>query len=140
VKVEPGFIRRPSDQRLNMSVLFQDNMPGLEQFTVQMGLNFGSRLPYGPPDFTRYKDTLTMKAYFRVDIGLSYDFLHHRERIKDKWYGKLNGAILSFEVFNLLGINNVLSKQWIQDVGGNYYSIPNYLTQRRFNLKMIIRI
>lgn len=140
VKVEPGFIRRPSDQRLNMSILFQDNMPGLEQFTVQMGLNFGSRLPYGPPDFTRYKDTLTMKSYFRVDIGLSYDFLHHRERIKDKWYGKLNGAILSFEVFNLLGINNVLSKQWIQDIEGKYYSIPNYLTQRRFNLKMIIRI
>jgi hypothetical protein len=139
-QVFPGYIRRPSDQRLNMAILFQDNMPGLERFTVQMGLNFGSRLPYGPPDFTRYKDTLTMKSYFRVDIGLSYDLLHYKDRIKDKWYGKLGDAIVSFEVFNLLGINNVLSKQWVQDVGGKYYSIPNYLTQRRFNLKMIIRI
>jgi hypothetical protein len=140
VQVFPGSIRRPSDQRLNMAILFQDHMPGFERFTAQMGLNFGSRLPYGPPDFTRYKDTLTMKAYFRVDIGLSYDLLHYKDRIKDKWYGMLGDAIISFEVFNLLGINNVLSKQWIQDVQGSYYAIPNYLTQRRFNLKMIIRI
>lgn len=139
-QVFPGYIRRPSDQRLNMAILFQDHMPGLERFTVQMGLNFGSRLPYGPPDFTRYKDTLTMKSYFRVDIGLSYDLLYFKDRIKDKWYGKMQDAIVSFEVFNLLGINNVLSKQWIQDVEGKYYSIPNYLTQRRFNLKLIVRI
>jgi hypothetical protein len=139
-QIFPGYIRRPSDQRLNMAILFQDNMPGFERFTIQMGLNFGSRLPYGPPDFTRYKDTLTMKAYFRVDVGLSYDLLHYKDRIKDKWYGKLGDAIISFEVFNLLGINNVLSKQWIQDVEGKYYAIPNYLTQRRFNLKLIVRI
>jgi hypothetical protein len=44
------------------------------------------------------------------------------------------------EVFNLLGIKNVLSKQWIQDVEGRYYSIPNYLTARRFNLKLIVRL
>jgi hypothetical protein len=42
-------------------------------------------------------------------------------------------------VFNLLGFNNILSKQWIQDVNGHYYSIPNYLTQRRFNFKLILR-
>ena len=138
--VYPGYIRRPTDQHLTMAILFQDNMPGFERFSVQMGLLYGSRLPYGPPDFTRYKDTLKMKSYFRVDVGLSYDFLHHREKIAGKWYGKLQDAIISFEVFNLLGINNVLSKQWIQDVSGKYYSIPNYLTQRRYNLKLIIRI
>ncbi len=141
VEVFPGYIRRPSDQRLNMGILFQDHMPGLERFTVQMGLNFGSRLPYGPPDFTRYKDTLSMKSYFRVDIGLAFDLLKKdRSKIKDKWYGKFSDALVSFEVFNLLGINNVLSKQWIQDVSGGYYAIPNYLTQRRFNLKIIVRI
>jgi len=140
VQVFPGYIRRPSDQRLNMALLFQDHMPGLERLTAQVGLNFGSRLPIGPPDFTRYKDTLSMKSYFRVDVGISFDLLSKKEQIKDKWYGKFRDAIISFEVFNLLGINNVLSKQWIQDVNGDYYSIPNYLTQRRFNLKLIIRI
>ncbi len=114
-------------------------MPGFERFSVQMGLTYGSRLPYGPPDYTRYKDTLTIKSYFRVDLGLSYDLLYNKKKIKGKWYGSLQDAIVSFEVFNLLGINNVLSKQWIQDVSGKYYSIPNYLTQRRFNLKLIVR-
>jgi hypothetical protein len=138
--VHPGYVRRPTDQHMNAAILFQDKMPGFERFTAQMGLIFGSRLPYGPPDFTRYKDTLSMKSYFRVDLGLSYDFLHYRERVAGKWYGKFQDAIISFEIFNLLGINNVLSKQWIQDVNGRYYSIPNYLTQRRFNLKLILRI
>lgn len=148
VVVYPGFIRRPSDQRLNIGILFQDKMPNFEQFTVQLGLLFGSRLPYGPPDNSRYKDTLSLKSYFRVDIGLSYDFLQKRKEralkaqgnSPTKWNGKLQDCILSVEVFNLLGVNNVLSKQWIQDVEGKYYAIPNYLTQRRFNLKLIVRI
>ena len=88
----------------------------------------------------KYKDTLRMKSYFRVDLGMSYDFLYKQAKNKTFWSKYFNQAILSFEVFNLLGINNVLSKQWIQDVNGVYYSIPNYLTQRRFNLKLILRL
>lgn len=139
VLVQPGGIRRPTDQRLSIGVLFQDNMPNFERFSVQMGLNYGSRLPYGPPDYTRYKDTLTMKAYFRVDIGFSYDLLDKKSSNPKKWMKELETASVSVEVFNLLGINNVLSKQWIQDVSGKFYSIPNYLTQRRINLKLIVR-
>lgn len=155
VRVEPGYIPRPTDQWLNIGALIQDRMPKIESFSVQMGLQFGSRLPYGPPDYARYKDTLRQKSYFRVDIGMSYDFLYkYRQRemalakdgskkdgeLKRNFFNRtFTDAILSFEVFNLLGVNNVLSKQWIQDVNGTYYSIPNYLTQRRFNLKLILR-
>ncbi|MFN5911286.1 MAG: TonB-dependent receptor plug domain-containing protein [Bacteroidota bacterium] len=140
VIVKPGFIPRPTDQWLTVGALIQDQMPGFERLSVQMGLQFGSRLPYGPPDFARYKDTLRIKSYFRVDIGMSYDFLHDKAS-KSGFFGKnFDDAILSFEVFNLLGVNNVLSKQWIQDVSGKFYSIPNYLTQRRFNLKLILRM
>lgn len=144
VVVHPGYIPRPTDQWVNFGALIQDQMPGIESFTVQMGLQYGSRLPYGPPDYQKYKDTLRFKAYFRVDIGMSYDFLY-KYKNGDKsiqpnfWNKHFTDAIISFEVFNLLGINNVLSKQWIQDVSGKYYAIPNYLTQRRFNLKLILR-
>jgi len=137
--VEPGFIPRPTDQWVNFSTLIQDRMPGFESFSVQMGLQYGSRLPYGPPDFYRYKDTLRIKSYFRVDIGFSYDFLYKEREKQTFWNKRFTDAILSFEVFNLLGVNNVMSKQWVQDVSGKYYSIPNYLTQRRFNLKLIVR-
>lgn len=135
----PGYIPRPTDQLLNFGALIQDRMPGFESFSVQMGMQFGTRLPYGPPDKERYKDTLRMKSYFRVDIGMSYDFLYKKKEVKNFLSRNFTDAIISFEVFNLLGINNVLSKQWIQDTQGKYYSIPNYLTQRRFNLKLILR-
>lgn len=140
-KVNPGYIRRPTDQRFTIGVLFQDHMPGLQQLTCQVGITYGSRLPYGPPDHSRYKDTLTMKSYFRVDMGMSYDILYRKPgKAPRKFLKGMESAIISFEVFNLLGVNNVLSKQWIQDVSGKYYSIPNYLTQRRFNVKLILRI
>lgn len=138
--VYPGYIPRPTDQLLNFGALIQDRMPGYESFTVQLGMQFGSPLPFGPPDFDHYKDTLrNVQPYFRVDLGMSYDFLY-KEKSNFKFLRKnFTDAKLSLEVFNLLGINNVLSKQWIQDVNGTYYSIPNYLTQRRFNLKFILR-
>lgn len=137
--IYPGYVPRPTDQLFTFGALIQDRMPMFEKFSVQMGMQFGSPLPYGPPDYDRYKDTLRMKAYFRVDLGLSYDFLYGESKKDNFWTRKFTDAVLSFEVFNLLGINNVLSKQWIQDVSGKYYSVPNYLTQRRFNLKLILR-
>jgi hypothetical protein len=138
--VLPGYIPRPTDQWLTFGALVQDQMPGYEAFKVQMGLQYGSRLPYGPPDLTRYKDTLRMRAYFRVDLGLSYDLLHGKTEMKTgkKGWQQLDQALISLEIFNVLGVNNVLSKQWIQDVQGKFYSVPNYLTQRLFNLKFSV--
>lgn len=136
----PGYIPRPTDQMMNFAILFQDNMPNLEQLTAQLGLIYGTRLPYGPPGKDRYPDTLRQKSYFRVDLGISYDFLYQKKKagkLKTKY---LSDAILSFEVFNLLGVNNVLSHQWLQDVTGNYFAVSNYLTQRRYNLKLILRM
>ncbi len=138
--IYPGYIPRPTDQLFTFGALVQDQMPGLENFTVQMGMQFGSRLPYGPPDYTRYKDTLRIKSYFRVDLGMSYNLIATKKEKKTFWNKNFSEAVISLEIFNVLGINNVLSKQWIQDVEGKYYSIPNYLTARRFNLKFIVRL
>lgn len=132
----PGYIPRPTDQLLTAGALVQDQMPGLENFTVQMGLQYGAPLPYGPPGQDRYRDVLRMKAYFRVDLGFSYNLVSKKQ---GWWQQHVSESMLSLEIFNLLGVNNVLSKQWIQDVEGKYYSIPNYLTQRRVNLKFICR-
>lgn len=134
--IHPGYIPRPTDQLFTFGALVQDQMPGLENFTVQMGLQYGAPLPYGPPGENRYKDTLRMKGYFRVDLGFSYNIIS----LKDTWWHKhVPESMISLEVFNVLGVNNVLSKQWIQDVEGKFYSIPNYLTQRRINLKFVCR-
>lgn len=137
----PGYVPRPSDKLFNISLLFQDNMPGFEALSVQLNTQFSTGLPYGPPDYKRYKDTLRTKSYFRVDIGFSMDFLYWRKNKKPEEYKVpwLKDFKLSFEVFNLLDIKNTVNYLWLQDVSGRYYSIPNNLTGRRYNLKLIFR-
>ena len=129
VHVEPGFIARPSDQRISVSLLFQDEMPANPDYKVLLSLFYGSGLPYGPPTMNRYDDVLRTPAYRRVDLGFSKELLS-----SDKHHGK-NGFI-SIEVFNILGINNTINHTWIEDVNGRLYAIPNFLTGRRLNLKL----
>ena len=121
VLIEPGNIARPSDQRVSVSLLFQDEMPRNPEYKVLLSLFFGTGLPYGPPTANRYQDVLRTPAYRRVDLGFSKEF-------------KFGYA--SVEVFNLLGINNTISHTWIEDINGRQYAIPNFLTGRRLNLKL----
>ena len=43
------------------------------------------------------------------------------------------------EIFNLLQVQNTVSYTWIQDVTGNRYAIPNYLTNRQVNVRLQIK-
>jgi hypothetical protein len=138
----PGYIPRPSDQRLTMSLFFQDKMPRFENFKVSTNLTIGTPLPYGPPTYERYKDVLRSNTYIRVDLGFMYDIVNpeNRKKYQDKKVMKhLDQWTISLDAFNLLGINNIISYQWLQDIAGRYYAIPNHLTGRRVNLRMIIK-
>jgi hypothetical protein len=129
VLIEPGYIARPSDQRLSVSMLFQDEMPNNPEYKVLLSLFFGTGLPYGPPTMNRYQDVLRTPAYRRVDIGFSKELLTSEKHFNKSGY-------ISLEVFNILGINNTISHTWIEDVNGRLYAIPNFLTGRRLNLKL----
>ena len=122
----PGMIPRPADQRFSLSLLFQDEMPRNPDFKVLLSLFFGSGLPYGPPSYNRYEDILRTPPYRRVDVGFSRVLFSQNED---------RDGLISLEVFNLLGINNTINHNWIQDVNGRYYAVPNFLTGRRLNLK-----
>jgi hypothetical protein len=116
-----------------MSLLFQDEMPGNEAYKVLISLYFGTGLPFGPPSFERYKDILRTPTYRRVDIGFSRELFTAANRTTK--YNDLSGFI-SVEVFNILGIRNTINHTWIEDVNRRLYAIPNYLTNRRLNLKV----
>lgn len=137
-RVEPGFIPRPTDQRVNFSIFFQDKL--LNDPTVKVHLNavFGSRLPFGPPDFNRYKDTLRMPPYWRVDIGFSKELLSKNEGGKSNIW-KFKSIMLYAEVFNLLKRSNTISYLWIRDVRDSQFAVPNYLTSRQLNLRIVAR-
>ena len=135
----PGFIPRPTDQRFSFSLLFQDEMPKWPEYKVIISLFYGTGLPFGPPGFDRYQDVLRTPAYRRVDIGFSRDLVTDKNR-GVKGFGKwAKDGIVSLEIFNLLAINNTINYQWIEDVNGRQYAIPNFLTGRRVNLKLAVR-
>ena len=132
----PGYIPRPTDQRVNFSLFFQDYFPGNPSYRMSMTLMYGTGLPFGPPNSERYKDTGKFPSYRRVDIGLSKVLISsNKEYSQKKWFNFVKEAWLSFDVFNLLDINNTNSYFWVSDIYGHYYGVPNYLTGRKLNFK-----
>jgi hypothetical protein len=133
----PGFVPRPTDQRVNFGMFFQDYLPRIPQAKVNINFLYGSRLPFGPPSLNRYQDTLRMPSYRRVDIGFSYDLITpEKERKKDAKLQWINKMWVSVEVFNVLKVNNTISYTWVRDINYRLYGIPNYLTSRQVNLRL----
>lgn len=138
VLVEPGHIPRPTDQRVNFSLFFQDYLPRNPSYKMHLSLLFGTGLPFGPPKTEKYNHTLRMPSYRRVDIGFS-KILKSEERILPdrNIFRHFKTIWLTAEVFNLLQINNTISYLWIKDVNNRQYAIPNYLTPRMLNLRLV---
>lgn len=138
VKVTPGFIPRPTDQRVTFSVFFQDYLPKFPTVRMHMTLVFGTGLPFGPPGTDRYKDILRGPTYRRVDIGFSKIIIDEDKPNTSRLavVNRLKSLWISLEVFNLLQVSNTVSYSWITDVTGRQYGIPNYLTSRLLNLKL----
>lgn len=135
----PGYIPRPADQRFMLGMYFEDYLPGNENFKMHLNLIYSSGLPFGPPDQKRYGDTLRLPDYKRVDIGFSTLILDGSKHPDKKLYSSIKKIWFSAEVFNLLGIQNTLSYSWIQDQSsGNVFAVPNRLTSRLINAKLIV--
>lgn len=139
-KVDPGYIPRPTDQLVTFNLFFQDYLPKLPALKMNLNLIFGSGLPFGPPGHLRYQQVFRMPPYRRVDIGFAFNILKEDREYKRKSFANnLKSIWLNLEVLNLLGVNNTVSYNWIKDVTGRQYAVPNYLTQRQLNLKLQIR-
>jgi hypothetical protein len=138
--INPGYIPRPTDQRVTFNLFFQDYLPKIPSCKMHLNLIYGTGLPFGPPSRERYKDTLRMPAYRRVDIGFSYQLIKEERTKKDKGFFRyVKTGWLSLEILNLLAVNNTVSFTWIKDVTNRQYAIPNYLTNRQLNLKIQFR-
>ena len=137
--VYPGYTPRPTDQRFNFSMFFQDFLPKNPTVKMNLTLLYGSRLPFGPPQAERYMDTFRMPAYKRVDIGFSKMLLGGKNSKSSNAFGRnLKEAWLSLEIFNLFDLNNTISYYWVSDFENQMHAVPNYLTGRRINLKASI--
>ncbi len=139
--VHPGFIPKPTDQRVNFAMYFQDYLPNNENFKMHLNLVFGTGLPFGPPDHDRSRDTLRIPPYRRVDIGFSALLFNNKDHsyTHKNIFRNFESVWTTLEVFNLLGINNTISYLWIRDNVNNVYAVPQHLTSRRINLRLIVK-
>ena len=137
-RVEAGYIPRPTDQRVNVSIFFQDYLPKNPTWKMQLNLLFGTGLPFGPTKSERNQDTLRMSPYRRVDIGFSKQIKSASTQLKPRFFNGFEEIWLTAEVFNLLQISNTISYLWVSDVTGRQWAVPNYLTPRQLNIKLIM--
>lgn len=129
---------RPTDQLLNFSLYFQDFLPRNPTYKVHLGMYYGTGLPTRPPTFDEFSDEFRMPPYRRVDIGFSKQLIgNHSDFSKNSPLRHINSMWISAEVFNLLQINNTISYMWIRDVQNRMYAVPNYLTSRLINVKLV---
>ncbi|TGD80347.1 TonB-dependent receptor [Hymenobacter wooponensis] len=141
-RVPKGYIRRPSDQRVNLGVFFQDNLPNIPSVKGYVNLVFGTGLPFSPPGLPDLRGTNKLtRSYKRVDMGFS-KVVALRTTAPEQDGGKpiqLESLWLGLEILNILAADNVAGYNYLQDLNGQIYSIPNFLSQRVVNLRAIVR-
>jgi hypothetical protein len=76
-----------------------------------------------------------MPSYQRVDLSVSKLITLKDAGKKDKWH--LQSLWLGLEVYNAFGRFNTIAYQWIKDVYNTYFAVPNYLSARLYNVRII---
>ena len=139
-KINGVTVPMPTDQRWGINFHFTDYFPGTERWKMTLKLAFADGLPFGAPHRGIEYQQFRAPAYKRADIGLSYLLLGnpegHQKAQGSKF--KIQRIWLGLDGLNIFGISNVNSYYWVTDVTNKQYAVPNYLTGRQINGKVII--
>jgi hypothetical protein len=136
--LDQGYVPRPTDQRLTTSLFFQDHIPGLKTFKAHVNMIYGTGLPDGPPLVLENRTGIRRPFYHRVDLGVSYLLTFQTPEEQKAGFG-FRSIWLSLEVFNVFQRANTISYEWITDTYGNRFAIPNFLSQRLINGRVIVK-
>lgn len=138
----PGWISRPNETRYNIALLFSDYLPNNPNYQLYLKGIYSDGLPVGPPNSPRYMgDSFRLRSYKRVDIGASRAIVSGKDKILErKWLKNVDSMWINLEVFNLFDFQNENSTFWVSDINGAQHGVPNYLTGRQFNLKLMVEI
>jgi hypothetical protein len=138
-RVYPGWVPSPNEQRYTLSMLFQDYLPNNPKYKFQLRGVLNDGLPFGPPNNIEYRTGFKSPAYRRVDVGASRMLVNGTDKMMDKsWLKHVKNIWLNVEVFNLLDFKNVNSYYWVTDISNHKLAVPNYLTGRQLNLKIMV--
>jgi hypothetical protein len=120
-----------------VNIFFQDYIPQMPSFKVNLSLTLASGLPFGPPNSEIYRNEFNLLAYKRLDIGFALRLYDSEKKNKPK--SMIKNIWATLDVFNAVDFFNQVSMNWIQDYSGNQFAVPNYLTGRRFNGRIMVK-
>ncbi|HEX2606289.1 MAG TPA: TonB-dependent receptor [Flavisolibacter sp.] len=139
--VEGGWLRRPTDRLITFGMYFQDYLATNKNFKVYLSSLYGSNLPYNIPGSVKYRNALRIEPYIRIDIGFSALLLatDKSARRSHSPFRNFDNIWASLEVFNLIDRPNTISYMLIRDFQSNTFTLPNRLTPRLLNFKIVAR-
>jgi hypothetical protein len=140
-RMEGGWLRRPTDRLITFGMFFQDYLATNKNFKVYINTLYGSNLPYNIPGSIKYRNALRINPYIRVDIGFSALLLDSEKsnRRSHSPFRNFNNIWASLEIFNLIDRPNTISYLLIKDFQNNVFTMPNRLTPRLVNFKIVAR-
>ncbi len=138
--VQVGYVRRPTDRMITFGMFFQDYLSTNKNVRVYLNTLYGSNLPYNIPGSVKYRNALVIEPYIRVDLGLSALLMDVStpKRSHSPFRG-FKSIWASLEVFNLIDRPNTISYLLIKDFANNVFTMPNRLTPRLLNLKLVAK-
>lgn len=140
IKNEVGYVRRPTDRLITAGLYLEDYLPTNKNFKFHLNLIYGSNMSYNIPNSVKYRNALIIEPYIRVDAGFSAQLLSEKsKRRSHSPFKDFQNIWASFEVFNLIDRRNTISFQLIKDFANNVFAIPNRLTPRLVNFKIVGR-
>ncbi len=140
IKNNVGYVRRPTDRLITAGLYLEDYLTTNKNFKFHLNLLYGSNMSYNIPNSVKYRNALTIEPYIRVDVGFSAQLLTEKSRRRSHSpFRSFENIWASFEVFNLIDRRNTISYQLIKDFANNVYAMPNRLTPRLVNFKIVGR-
>ena len=139
--VEQGWIRRPTDRLFTLGMFIQDYLSTNKNFRVYLNLIYGSNLPYSVPGSVKYRDALIIDPYIRADIGFGALLMDNdkSKRRSHNPFRKLENIWATLEIFNVIDRENTISFLFVKDFSNVTYAMPQRLTPRLLNLKLVAR-
>ncbi|MCX6210792.1 MAG: carboxypeptidase-like regulatory domain-containing protein [Bacteroidetes bacterium] len=135
-----GWIRRPTDRMLTVGLFYQDYLSTNKNIKVYLSGIYGSNLPYNIPNSVRFRNALIIEPYLRVDMGFAALLLDgEKQKRSHSPFKHFQSIWASLELFNVVDRQNIISFLLIKDFQNNTFAIPNRLTPRMINLKLIAR-
>ena len=136
-----GWFRRPTDRLFTFGMFLQDYLATNKNFKVYLNFLYGSNMPYNIPGSIKYRNALTIDPYIRIDLGFSALLLDadKANRRSHNPFRNFENIWATLEVFNLIDRDNTISYMLIKDFSNTRYALPNRLTPRLLNLKLIAR-